>query len=420
MSKTVKHQIDININDYDYHLPDERIALYPAYKRDLSQILIKNADGTIGHDTFRNLSNYINKDSCMVFNNSRVISARLIFHLNTGAFIEIFLIKPVDPSDYQHAMQSSGGCTWQCMVGNKRRFRKEALEMIISINGTNIVFRAEKRSFTGSIVNIKFTWDNNRVTFADILAKEGRTPLPPYIKRPDEMADKDRYQTIYSEVDGSVAAPTAGLHFTDIVLEQLRKKKVQIAHITLHVGAGTFLPVKTPDVFQHDMHAEFFSVTYECIESIMNAKGPVIAVGTTSARTIESLYWLGVKLGKPNTFNKDEPILLQQWEAYQLPCSASIHQPFENLLNWMQLRQLKEIHAQTKLMIVPGYPFRVADGLLTNFHQPKSTLLLLLAAFIGNSWKDAYAYAMDKDFRFLSYGDSSLFYKPVETKKSIS
>lgn len=355
----------------------------------------------------------------MVFNNSRVIPARLIFHLNTGASVEIFLIKPVDPSDYHLAMQSSGSCIWQCMVGNKRRFRKEALEMDVSINGTDIVFRAEKRSFAGSIVNIRFTWDNSGVTFADILAKEGRTPLPPYIKRPDEKADKDRYQTIYSKIDGSVAAPTAGLHFTDLVLEQLRKKKVNMVHVTLHVGAGTFLPVKTPDVSQHDMHAEFFSVTYKCIENIMNANGPVIAVGTTSARTIESLYWLGVKLSKPNIFSTDEPINLQQWEAYQLPCSLSLHQSFENLMNWMQIHQLKEIHAHTKLMIVPGYQFRVADGLLTNFHQPKSTLLLLLAAFIGNSWKDAYTYAMDKDFRFLSYGDSSLFYKPAETGKSM-
>lgn len=420
MSNTVKHHIDININDYDYHLPDERIALYPVQKRDLSQILIKYADGTISHDTFRNLINYIDKDSCMVFNNSRVIPARLIFHLNTGAFVEIFLIRPVDPSDYQLAMQSSGSCTWQCMVGNKRRFKKETLEMRISIYGTDIVFRAEKRSFTGSIVNIRFTWDKNKVTFADILAKEGRTPLPPYIRRPDEITDKERYQTVYSEVDGSVAAPTAGLHFTNLVLEQIRKKKVQMAHITLHIGAGTFLPVKTPDVFQHDMHAEFFSVTYECIENIMNAKGPVIAVGTTSARTIESLYWLGVKLSKPNTFNPDEPIFLQQWEAYQLPCSVSLHQSFENIMKWMQLHKSKEIHAHTKLMIIPGYPFRVVDGLLTNFHQPKSTLLLLLAAFIGNSWKDAYAYAMERDFRFLSYGDSSLYYKPEHINKSIS
>ncbi|MBN2480199.1 MAG: S-adenosylmethionine:tRNA ribosyltransferase-isomerase [Bacteroidales bacterium] len=406
----MKPLIDIDLNDYDYHLPDKRIAQYPIQERDHSRILIKGHDGCINQDTFKNLSKYVQKDSCMVFNNSRVIPARLIFNLSTESFVEIFCLKPVDPSDYQLSMQTSGICTWQCMIGNKRRFKKNALEKKISIKGMEVVFRAEKLNLSGYVAEIRFTWDNASLNFAEILEQAGRIPLPPYIKRPDKAMDRLRYQTIYSRVDGSVAAPTAGLHFTENILSKLREKNVHMVNVTLHVGAGTFLPVKTSSVYQHNMHAEYFSVSYEDVEKICNAAGPVIAVGTTAARTIESLYWLGVKQSLNKAYANNESLVLQQWEAYHLPDTASFHQSFRDLLTWMQNNGLREIHAHTKLMIVPGYVFRVANALLTNFHQPRSTLLLLLAAFTGDSWKDVYAYAMNHNFRFLSYGDCSLFY----------
>jgi S-adenosylmethionine:tRNA ribosyltransferase-isomerase len=311
--------------------------------------------------------------------------------------------------DYALALSASGTSTWECMVGNLKRFGKGMLSVKIAAGNTELTLRAEKVSHTDNIAVIRFTWDNDRFTFAGILSVIGKTPLPPYIKRNPEEIDRERYQTIYSKYDGSVAAPTAGLHFTDYVMEQLAGNHISCHEITLHVGAGTFQPIKTRLIGDHEMHAEYFEVTPALLKQLIDLPGKVICVGTTSVRMLESIYWLGVKTAETRQMPPQD-LQLGQWEAYQLPSAYSMKQSFELLLKWMENNGLNETMASTKLMIVPGYRFNTADTLITNFHQPGSTLLLLIAAFIGESWKEVYHYALTHDFRFLSYGDSSLLF----------
>jgi S-adenosylmethionine:tRNA ribosyltransferase-isomerase len=401
---------EINLNEYDYDLPDDRIAVFPAEQRDESRILISKPDGSIVSDIFRDLARHVPAHCTMVFNDSRVIPARLTFRKSTGSSVELLCLRPLSPSGYQAAMMSRGDCTWECMAGNKRRFKSGRLEMMLKKGEKQLHLSAENMGGRGSTLQVRFSWDDDGLMFQDVISLAGRTPLPPYIKRPDEEMDRERYQTIYSRSGGSVAAPTAGLHFTPAVLSSLAKKEIRMLHVTLHVGAGTFLPVKTRDVKQHDMHAECIQVTEKNLRALVNVQEQVLAVGTTAARTLESLYWLGVMIHEhPNV--PDHMLHLGQWEPYGKDSCLTAGESFNALLHWMEQNGQTSLTASTKLMIVPGYRFRATDIMLTNFHQPRSTLLLLLAAFTGDVWRDLYRYALDQGFRFLSYGDASLFFR---------
>ncbi|MDY6801195.1 MAG: S-adenosylmethionine:tRNA ribosyltransferase-isomerase [Bacteroidota bacterium] len=393
---------NIKIDQYTYELPDKRIAKYPLVQRDLSKLLVYNR-GTIEHNTFLNLERYISENDTMVFNNTKVIQARLNFYKETGAKIEVFCLEPVNPSDYVLAFQQNQKVTWKCIVGNVKKWKNDLLKQKFVINNTEVELSARKISHKGNTRMIEFTWNNTSFCFSEIIDHIGKMPIPPYLNRDSENIDKDRYQTVYSKLKGSVAAPTAGLHFTNKVFEKLKTKNVNIEEITLHVGAGTFTPVKSETVDNHEMHTEHFMVNQSTLLNLVKAK-KITVVGTTTVRTVESIYWLGVKL--INTGILD--LKLNQWEVYELPKNISKQQAFEALLNYMQKNNLETLHAATQIMIVPGYSFKIIDVLITNFHQPKSTLLLLIAAFIGNDWKKVYDYALENDFRFLSYGDSSI------------
>ena len=390
------------IDQYTYELPDSRIAKYPLEQRDLSKLLVYNK-GNIEHNTFLNLDRYISEKDTMVFNNTKVIQARLNFYKNTGAKIEIFCLEPVEPSDYVLAFQQTQRVTWKCIVGNAKKWKNDILKQKVFVNSTEVELIAKKLNNIGNTKDIEFSWNNPEISFSEIIDHIGKTPIPPYLNRDSENIDKDRYQTVYSKLKGSVAAPTAGLHFTDYVFDQLKTKKVNIEEITLHVGAGTFTPVKTETINHHEMHTEHFMINKSTLINLLNTKH-ITVVGTTSIRTLESIYWLGVKLVKNGTLN----LKLHQWEVYELPKDITKQQSIEALLNYMQKNHLETLHAATQIMIVPGYIFKMTDVLITNFHQPKSTLLLLIAAFIGNDWKRVYEYALKNDFRFLSYGDSSI------------
>lgn len=407
---TLEPFADITTEQYTYDLPEERIALFPADNRDDSRLLIRKKDGTLGQDSFRNLSRHLRPGSSIFMNNSKVIPARLLFTKDTGSRIEVFCLNPTEPSDYARSLSATSTCVWECMVGNMKRFNKGSLLMFPEINGTRVILRAEKLSQNGNIAEVRFSWEPDTINFAAILSEIGKTPLPPYIKREAMELDRERYQTVYSKHNGSVAAPTAGLHFTASVFEQLRRKKITSHELTLHVGAGTFQPIKSSRVLDHEMHAEVFTVRRDLIRILADADSRVTCVGTTSVRTLESLYWLGVKIiqtGGP----ADGNLQIEQWEPYYLPQKYSMKQSFEAFGEWMEQRREKELAGSTRLMIVPGYEFRAVDTLITNFHQPRSTLLLLIAAFIGESWKDTYHYALQNGFRFLSYGDSSLLFR---------
>jgi S-adenosylmethionine:tRNA ribosyltransferase-isomerase len=408
----VKPFENISLSEYTYVLPDDRIAAFPVENREESLLLVCELDGNIHHDHFRNLADFLEEGDQLVFNNSRVIPARLIFTKKTGSRIELFCLAPLDPGGYDQSLNSTGGCIWECMAGNLKRFTDKHLHLDLMINGRKMQLQAEKLKQNGSLVEIRFTWQPDGVTFAEVLAAAGKTPLPPYIKREPDEKDRERYQTIYSKKDGSVAAPTAGLHFTNQVLSQLKRKKIISHEVTLHVGAGTFQPIKTDSLLKHDMHAEFIQVSRDFISHMAETSQPLVAVGTTSVRTLESLYWMGVKVHEQGMTDAQE-MKLAQWEAYELRQDLSIRDSFHALDNWLHHHGMTELLSTTSLMIVPGYHFRTIKTLITNFHQPGSTLLLLVAAFIGDSWKNAYRYALDSGFRFLSYGDSSiLFGKP--------
>lgn len=392
---------NIKIEDYTYDLPDHRIAKYPINKRDESKLLVYNK-GSVAKDEFKHIDQYIDSNTTCVFNNTKVIQARLHFFKETGAKIEIFCLEPIEPSDYVLAFQQTEAITWKCIVGNLKKWKEQDLEKIITIDNSEITLTAKKKGSEGNSQIIEFSWNNSGVTFSEILENIGATPIPPYLNRESESIDKDRYQTVYSKLKGSVAAPTAGLHFTKKVLEKLQSQNITLEEVTLHVGAGTFTPVKSETIDEHQMHTEHFVVTKKTIQNLLNSE-QIIAVGTTSVRTIESLHWLGVKLKLHNKLDSH----ISQWEAYQLP-EYSKKESLEALENHMNENNLNALHASTQIMIFPGYKFKLVDILVTNFHQPKSTLLLLIAAFIGEDWKKVYDFALENDFRFLSYGDSSI------------
>jgi len=399
---------EIDINDYDYNLPTERIAQYPVDERDGSQLLVYR-NNKISKDIFRNINEYLPAGSLLIFNNTRVIRARILFQKHSGARIEILCLEPLLPSDYSMSFGSEQPVEWKCIVGNLKKWKSGTLSTTFEYDGRNHTLIADKLNSEGEAWRIRFSWDAP-ASFAEVIELTGHIPLPPYINREDEKKDSERYQTVYSRINGSVAAPTAGLHFTRDVFSRMEKMGIETAEVTLHVGAGTFQPVKADKIIDHEMHCEHFSVKKSLIERLMGKEGKIIPVGTTSVRTLESLYWLGVKLIK-NQEPESEDFSLGQWEAYELPQNVSAADSLKVLLKFLDKKKLKLLVASTSIMIVPGYEFRMTYGIITNFHQPRSTLLLLISAWTGEKWKDLYLYALENGFRFLSYGDSSLLLK---------
>lgn len=400
---------EININDYDYELTENRIAQYPVAERDNSQLLISKG-GNISKDIFRNIVRYLPSGSLLVFNNTRVIRARLLFRKESGAIIEILCLEPLIPSDYSLSFGSKDQVEWKCIIGNLKKWKTGKLKIIFIIEGVDKNLYAEKLASEGEAWRIRFSWDDKELSFAEVIEACGHIPLPPYINRSDEKEDNIRYQTVYSSVNGSVAAPTAGLHFTTSVFKQLESRGIKTAEITLHVGAGTFKPVKSESIYQHEMHTEHFFIDLKTVDSLLVNRGKIIAVGTTSVRTIESLYWLGVKL-MSNDLRTSEELSIGQWEAYSLPQSIPVEESLAKLADFIGMSNKTSLGASTSIFIVPGYEFRMTSGIITNFHQPKSTLLLLISAFAGKRWKELYIFALENNFRFLSYGDSSLLLK---------
>ena len=395
----------INISSFDYNLPWERIAKYPLPERDLSKLLVLRS-GKISHDVFRNMVTFIPSGSLMVFNNSRVIPARLIFEKETGARIEIFLLEPLHPSDYQQNFSNTSPVLWKCIVGNLKKWKKGELNKSIEKQNGSIHIMAKLMEDHRDHQIIRFSWKEKETSFIEWIEQAGMTPIPPYLQRNAEESDRETYQTIYSRVDGSVAAPTAGLHFTPAVFADLEKATIPYSQLTLHVGAGTFQPVKEDDILKHPMHKEHFTISRDILEQLLNHQGPVTSVGTTTVRSLESMYWLGVKCLHEKSGDGDV-FHVRQWDGMEFS-DTPLREALSCLLGRMNEMGTSSLVASTSLMIVPGYKFRLTDCLITNFHQPRSTLLLLIAAFTGNKWKDIYEYALANDFRFLSYGDSSI------------
>ena len=385
------------IADFNYPLPDERIAKYPLPERDHSKLLIYR-DGAVSEDHFYNVGEYINPSALLIYNNTRVIQARLEFYKTTGARIEVFCLEPLTPHDYQLSLSSTTGCTWKCMVGNAKKWHDEPVTLTINHSPSAITLRAYKEAQMGNTFAVRFEWDGDDISFAEILDAAGELPIPPYLNRKTEASDLKTYQTVYSRIKGSVAAPTAGLHFTESVLADLHRRGIETDELTLHVGAGTFLPVKTADANEHTMHTEIIAVPRETIAHILAKLGSIVAVGTTSMRTLESLYFMGCKKSGE----------VSQFEPYEKEYKLSTGEALQSLLEWMDATGQDVLHAETQIMIKPGYTFHVVDQLITNFHQPQSTLLLLVSAFVGGDWHTIYDYALSHDFRFLSYGDSSI------------
>lgn len=397
----------IYIDEYDYALPDERIAKYPLTKRDSSKLLFYQ-QGKIQESIFSNIADFVPKNTLLVYNNTRVIQARMLFQKITGAQIEIFCLEPDSPADYAQSLGSVHSCTWKCMIGNLKKWKEGALIKNLSIANEECELKATLVSTEGNTHKVHFEWDNNEIHFADILESAGELPIPPYLHRKTEESDLINYQTVYSKIKGSVAAPTAGLHFTDEVFESLKNNKVQFEEVTLHVGAGTFQPVKTRDIAEHHMHTEVISVQSKTIEKLIANYGQIVAVGTTSVRTLESLYYIGVQLKEGRG---EDALRVSQWAPYNIEQEYDTCEILNEILKYLDRMQTDTLHADTQIMIRPGYKFRVINGMITNFHQPKSTLLLLVSAFVDGNWKSIYDYAMSHDFRFLSYGDSSLLLK---------
>jgi S-adenosylmethionine:tRNA ribosyltransferase-isomerase len=398
----------IRIEAYDYSLPDERIARFPLARRDESKLLLYRG-GEISESRFKEIGNYLPDASLLVFNNTRVIQARLLFEKETGARIEIFCLEPAEPSDYGLAFRQTAHCCWTCLVGNLKKWKEGALHKVIHINGQQLNLKAERLHSSGDTHRITFSWDNPAFTFADWLERAGVLPIPPYLHRETEASDLETYQTVYARVKGSVAAPTAGLHFTPDLLAGLEARGFGREELTLHVGAGTFRPVKHHTLEEHVMHTEYISVNRSTVERILRCdKGRMIAVGTTSVRALESLYYIGVILaGKPETEAAD--LVVSQWMPYdEANNRLPVGQALQNVLDYFDRHQTDTLITATQIMIAPGYKFKLTGGIITNFHQPKSTLLLLVSAFVKGDWERIYAYALAHDFRFLSYGDSSL------------
>ena len=398
---------EIRIEDYNYPLPDERIAKYPLADRDASKLL-HYAGGQVVERAFKNISDLIPEGSLMVFNDTKVVPARLHFQRETGAHIEIFCLEPVLPEEYVSMFAVTDRCRWKCIVGNVKRWKNDTLHLYNPHDDEYISkmdLKADLVERDGETSVVEFSWADG-APFSKVLEVCGSIPIPPYLNRDTEAIDLERYQTLYARYRGSVAAPTAGLHFTEDVLSAIRNKNVDIETVCLHVGAGTFLPVKSSLVSEHTMHREPFVVTLAFLEKLLAKTGKVVAVGTTSVRTLESLYYMGVKCIETGT-----PADVNQWEPYERTYEYSLEESLKALVEFMKLNSLKDLQLGTRIIIVPGYEFKVVDILVTNFHQPQSTLLLLISAFVKGDWKNIYDFALSHNFRFLSYGDSSILFR---------
>lgn len=425
----IKEVQNISIEDYNYPLPDERIAKYPLSERDASKLLVLK-NGEISSSHFKNISEFLPKDSLLIFNETKVVRARLQFTKESGASIEIFCLEPITGNgDYQLAFSSSSPSRWRCLVGNSRRWKNDKLAMEVNVsrrvtesqslkdtssqqpttNSPKAMLYAERLEKNDNYSVVEFSWEPADLSFAEILEAAGEIPLPPYLHRETEASDRERYQTVFAKHEGSVAAPTAGLHFTNKLIDSLKNDGITFEEVTLHVGAGTFRPVSSEKIGEHEMHSETIAVRKSCIENLIkNINKTIIPVGTTSMRTIESLYWMGVMLIEEGL--EERNIHLSQWFPYKERESLpSAEESLSAILRYMEMYHMEVFHASTALMIAPSCKINIAKALITNFHQPKSTLLLLVSALIGNKWKDVYQYALDNDFRFLSYGDSCLF-----------
>ncbi len=400
----------IHIADYNYDLPDERIAKYPKSVRDESKLLLYRG-GQISEDVFYNLPNYLPKGELMVFNNTKVIQARLHFHKSTGALIEVFCLEPHTPHDYQVNFATTRRVAWTCLIGNLKKWKEGKLERTINVGGKEVLLTAERVGVSGTGYEVVFDWGDDTVAFSEVLEAIGELPIPPYLNRETEASDLKTYQTVYSKVKGSVAAPTAGLHFTERVLAALDNNGIERNEITLHVGAGTFKPVKSEEIGGHPMHSEWIAVKRESIERLLAHGGHCVAVGTTSVRTLESLYYIGVMLHRNPDAHQDD-LHVPQWMPYEYAASPELKlttvEALRAIVDWLDRNKLPVLHTSTQIIIAPGYEYHVVKAMVTNFHQPKSTLLLLVSALIGDNWCRVYDYALSHDFRFLSYGDSSL------------
>ena len=404
----------IHISDYNYPLPDERIAKFPLAQRDHSKLLVFTGED-ISEDIFYNITSYLPKGALMVFNNTRVIQARMHFRKETGALIEVFLLEPAEPVDYELMFQTNGKCAWHCLVGNLKKWKEGKLSHSFEVNGKQVCLSVERLHEERTSHLVEFEWDNKDVSFAEILDAAGELPIPPYLNRDTQESDKTTYQTVYSKIKGSVAAPTAGLHFTDKVLADIDAHGIDREEITLHVGAGTFKPVKSEEIEGHEMHTEYICVNKQTIDKLIAHGGKAIAVGTTSVRTLESLYYMGVKL-HDNPDLSEEDLHVMQWEPYEYAArlAADGTAPLDTVAalreisEYLDRHSRKSLHSSTQIIIAPGFEYRIVEILVTNFHQPQSTLLLLVSAFVKGQWRRIYDYALAHDFRFLSYGDSCL------------
>ena len=398
---------EIHISDYNYPLPDELIAKHPLEQRDACRLLVRRPDGGLDDRVFTDLPSLLPQDALLVYNNTRVINARLRMHKESGALIEIFCLEPVAPADYEQAFAGTGSCTWSCFVGNSKRWKQGELVAQIEVDGLPATLRAERVERSDNASKVRFSWDEPRLTFARIIAAIGEIPIPPYLNRATEESDGRDYQTVFGRIDGSVAAPTAGLHFTDAVLADIAARGIERREVTLHVGAGTFQPVKSEAVGDHAMHSEFIAVERSLIEDLARAERPVIAVGTTSVRTLESLYHIGCLIAQ-GAWDGEVP----QWWAYDPSHPAlSVEDSMKAILGYLDAAGQDRIVGSTRIIIAPGYRYRVVSGMVTNFHQPQSTLLLLVSAFMGEGWRGMYDHALQVPYRFLSYGDACLLLK---------
>ena len=397
---------NIRIEDYTYNLPDERIAKFPLAEREASKLLIYRG-GRIEESRFSEVRRLLRAGQMLVFNNTKVIHARLFFRKATGAVIEVFCLEPYLPVDYAQNFAARDSCEWSCMVGNLKKWKNGVLTQSVNIDGKTVNFCAERRLPHGNAHEVHFSWDDSDVTFATLLDHAGELPIPPYLNRETAESDKTTYQTVYSKIEGSVAAPTAGLHFTPEVLNKLKEKNIPTLELTLHVGAGTFKPVKSETLEGHEMHTEYISVSRNLIDELIRTDRRVIAVGTTSVRTLESLYYIGKMLEHDPNILPDS-LSVGQWQPYDGSEEIDSRQSLRNIVEYLDRRNMDRLVTATQIIIAPGYRYHIVQGMITNFHQPQSTLLLLVSAFVNGRWREIYDYALSHDFRFLSYGDSSL------------
>ena len=396
----------IRISEFNYPLPDERIAKFPLPNRDESKLLVYR-HGKVSEDRFTSLPSYLESGEMMVFNNTKVIQARLHFRKETGALIEVFCLEPISPNDYVLSFQQTKQCSWLCMVGNLKKWKEGTLKRKMEVKGRTITLSATRGECRGTSHWVDFEWDDDTLTFADVLEAVGELPIPPYLNRETQESDKQTYQTVYSKIKGSVAAPTAGLHFTERVLKALDERGIDREELTLHVGAGTFKPVKSEEIEGHEMHTEYISVNKRTIKKLIVHGGKTIAVGTTSVRTLESLYYIGVLIHQNPEANQEE-LHVKQWMPYEPHPVLTAVESLQTILDYLNRHDMEALHTSTQIIIAPGYEYKIVKKIVTNFHQPQSTLLLLVSAFVKGDWKKIYDYALSHDFRFLSYGDSSL------------